>query len=509
MKCGIGIIFNNETDSNRLERLIDGDDKSVALPNGVDTGDLELWQGEMRLADLIEPLGFDAVFAYEHHFSGYVQHPDPLQWLAYMAGRTERIGVGTMLLVIPWHNPIRVAEQLVQLQYMLGDRDMKIGMGRGLGIREYAGLGIPMTESKGRFFEAIKIIQTAIREESFQWKGEFFEFPDQSQRAGTMSLRPRPLNPEKLLDSLYGGWLSPTTYPEIAKLGLKPILLPNVSMDTFTPQLGEFAAVRAATGLPPATSVVTNAFGLCADGTKERDNLKAMVHERTPNSAEFNYEFKRGYRENLPGYEFYGFLEKMQQQTIVTGQAGLSMDNFVKTPDEWIEEINTLNEMFAPLPMEMFVFTPNRLSLPHDIAEKSMRLFAKEVLPHIHSLEVKQPAAPAEESAPIQIIRDGVAATGPAGTWAIRLKSPMGEMAADLKLEVDGSKLSGRLVSGVADVELTEGTIDGDSLAWTAKTLSPMEISMAFTATIDGDSISGDAKFGDLGDATFEGKRTA
>src|ERR1041385_5437253 len=66
----------------------------------------------LALGDLAEPLGFDSLFALEHHFTGYAMSPAPTQLLSYYAGRTKRITFGTAVIVLPWHDPVRVAEQI-------------------------------------------------------------------------------------------------------------------------------------------------------------------------------------------------------------------------------------------------------------------------------------------------------------------------------------------------------------------------------------------------------------
>jgi hypothetical protein len=93
------------------------------------------------------------------------------------------------------------------------------------------------------------------------------------------------------------------------------------------------------------------------------------------------------------------------------------------------------------------------------------------------------------------------------GTWKIDLKTPMGAQAVTLVLATEGSSLSGSLQSAMGGADFTEGTVDGDSLAWTVKLTQPMPIEVDLTATVDGDSISGTAKLGSFGDATFEGTR--
>src|SRR5579859_170276 len=90
----------------------------------------------LAMGDLAEPLGFDSLFALEHHFTGYSMSPAPLQLLSYYAGRTKRITLGTCVIVLPWHDPIRVAEQIALLDVISGGRTL-MGFGRGAATIEY------------------------------------------------------------------------------------------------------------------------------------------------------------------------------------------------------------------------------------------------------------------------------------------------------------------------------------------------------------------------------------
>jgi alkanesulfonate monooxygenase SsuD/methylene tetrahydromethanopterin reductase-like flavin-dependent oxidoreductase (luciferase family) len=72
----------------------------------------------LALGDLAEPLGFDSVFALEHHFTGYAMSPSPTQLLSYIAGRTTRVALGTAVIVLPWHDPVRVAEEIALLDVL-------------------------------------------------------------------------------------------------------------------------------------------------------------------------------------------------------------------------------------------------------------------------------------------------------------------------------------------------------------------------------------------------------
>src|SRR3989449_3206260 len=163
----------------------------------------------LALGDLAEPLGFDSVFALEHHFTGYAMSPSPTQLLSYIAGRTQRITLGTAVIGLPWHDPVRVAEEIALLDVISGGRCL-FGFGRGAASVEYAGFRVPMEEARPRFVEAAQIVVKALTHDVFDWDGEFYRVP-------ATSIRPRPIShPER---RFYASSVSPESAEIMAKLG--------------------------------------------------------------------------------------------------------------------------------------------------------------------------------------------------------------------------------------------------------------------------------------------------
>ncbi len=150
--------------------------------NVSDDGDV--YANELRLADLAEPLGFDSLWSVEHHFSDYTMVPDVLQFLTYMAGRTETIQLGSMVVVLPWHDPIRVAEQVSMLDHLSGGR-LILGLGRGAGRTEFEGFGVDMGESRERFVEAATIVLEGLEQGYCEFSGKHYQ---QSR----VDIRPKP-----------------------------------------------------------------------------------------------------------------------------------------------------------------------------------------------------------------------------------------------------------------------------------------------------------------------------
>src|SRR5277367_1490536 len=114
--------------------------------------DYHVYRRELALALLAEPLGFDSVWSTEHHFSSYQMIPSPVQFLTYVAGATKRVKLGTMVIVVPLHDPYRVAAEVAMLDN-LSDGRVILGLGRGLAKSEFDRFRVPREESRVRFDE--------------------------------------------------------------------------------------------------------------------------------------------------------------------------------------------------------------------------------------------------------------------------------------------------------------------------------------------------------------------
>jgi len=107
-----------------------------------------------------ERLGFGHVFLVEHHFTGYGQLSASLTLLSYLAACTTRIRLGTAVTVLPWHNPVLLAEQVATLDLLSNGR-FDFGVGKGYRDQEFSGFCIPISEASERFDEAIEVIRKA------------------------------------------------------------------------------------------------------------------------------------------------------------------------------------------------------------------------------------------------------------------------------------------------------------------------------------------------------------
>src|SRR2546425_790307 len=136
-----------------------------------------LYRDHLEEAVLAEELGFDCVWASEHHFSPDAWNPSPFTFLSAVAARTERVRLGTYVLLLPLHNPLRVAEDVAVLDNISRGR-VDLGVGIGSAPNEFATFGIPVEGRLGRTFEALRIIERCFTGEEFSHEGKYYSFPN-------------------------------------------------------------------------------------------------------------------------------------------------------------------------------------------------------------------------------------------------------------------------------------------------------------------------------------------
>ncbi len=127
---------------------------------------------------IAESLGLDGVWLAESHFNPQRSVlAAPLVIGAAIAGRTQRIKIGTAVHVIPLGNPIRMAEEAATLDQVSGGR-LEYGVGRSGFPGSYEGYGMAYGESRERFYEYLDIIRTAWTSDRFSYKGQFYSYDD-------------------------------------------------------------------------------------------------------------------------------------------------------------------------------------------------------------------------------------------------------------------------------------------------------------------------------------------
>ncbi len=127
-------------------------------------------------AVLADELGFHSVWMTEHHFTRHGITSDTLALLAHLAAKTSRVRLGTAVSVLPFHDPVRLAESLALVDHLSEGR-LEVGIGRGYQYKEYHGFGIPLDEGTPRFEESLEVIlRSWAAEEPFAFRGQYWSY---------------------------------------------------------------------------------------------------------------------------------------------------------------------------------------------------------------------------------------------------------------------------------------------------------------------------------------------
>ncbi|MBW2390664.1 MAG: LLM class flavin-dependent oxidoreductase [Deltaproteobacteria bacterium] len=200
------------------------------------------------LMEAAEGYGFDSVWPAEHHFTEYGVCCSPAINLAAIARTTKTIRLGTGIVVLPFHNPVRVAEDFAMLDQLSGGR-VELGVGRGYQPIEFQGFGVDQTKSREIFDESIEIIRRCWTDEKLNFKGKHYEFKD-------VEVRPRPL--QRPHPPIWMAALSEETFEKAGKMGFNLLLSPlfGGSLEGAGDRIKRYRDTLADNGFDPATREV-------------------------------------------------------------------------------------------------------------------------------------------------------------------------------------------------------------------------------------------------------------
>ena len=338
--------------------------------------DREVYQQELRLAKLAEPLGFESIWRTEHHFTDYLISPDVVQFLSYMAGCTQKALLGSMVVVLPWHDPIRVAEQVSLLDHLSGGR-MVLGLGRGLGRVEFEGFRVNMGDSREMFSEYAALVLEALETGVAEYHGKFVQQPRRE-------IRPAPFR--SFRDRTYAATMSPDSMPILARLGLGILIIPQKPWTEVEKDFAVYAATfREANGRDAPPPVAT-AFMLVDEDEGRAAELAHRYIGDYYHSVMKHYELTAGHLKNTKGYDFYHRVG----QHIERHGADQAAQQFTElmpfgTPRQVLDKIRFIHERIGN---GALVGTFSFGGMPCEVAEHSLRLFAREVLPELKRMQV-------------------------------------------------------------------------------------------------------------------------
>jgi alkanesulfonate monooxygenase SsuD/methylene tetrahydromethanopterin reductase-like flavin-dependent oxidoreductase (luciferase family) len=337
--------------------------------------DREVWAADLHLADLAEPLGYESIWSVEHHFTNYTMCPDVLQFLTYMAGRTSTVQLGSMVLVLPWHDPLRAAEQILLLDHMSNGR-LILGLGRGTGKVEFDGFRVDMGSARQLFKESAEAIFGALETGVMEYDGEYIRQP-------RTELRPGPFKSFK--GRTYSATVSPESAEIMARLGTGVLVVPQKPWNLVQEETDLYRRTyREAIGEEPPAPIVAG-WTIVDESADRAEELARTYIGGYWDSVIAHYEFDKPHLKSTPGYEFHGLmydrltrpggLEKMTEFYVGLQPWG--------TPDQVLEKITTFANMVGG---DSYIGVFRFAGMPLEEGERNMRLFAQKVMPELKNL---------------------------------------------------------------------------------------------------------------------------
>lgn len=350
--------------------------QSFGYPEGIT--DQQVIDDEVRQSILADELGFDALWPVEHHFEDYSFCPDNTEFLSYVGARTQQIKLATGAVILPWHTPLRVAERISFLD-TLTDGRVIFGMGRGLSRKEYEPMGIPMDESRERFDEAAPMILEALETGFIEGDGPFYP---QARAA----IRPKPHRSFKGRCSSVA--MSPDSAVQAGKLGVRMVIFAEKPYDQQYQAINIYRDTwrntHNSTPLPPMICD----FTVCDEDAGRAEELAREHIGGYLASVLHHYEIASDHYKEMKGYEHYGKQVDMIKKLGFEGmyERYLSVQCW-GTPTQILEKYQARRKALGDFNVTACF---RYAGMQYADVEKSMRLYAKEVLPELRSWKSEQ-----------------------------------------------------------------------------------------------------------------------
>ena len=367
MHCGVMVTGYNQGDWGRL--MAEDYGHPPAVPDARNMDDT-LYMGE-----LVEPLGFDSIWATEHYGSAYSMQPNPLQYLAFWAGRTRRVDVGTAVIVAPWWNPVRLASELSMLDILLQGRRLHLGIGRGIAPHEYASLGYPIEQSHKYFYDVVNAIKAADGAERFEFQGEVYNIPP-------TTIRPQARHKGELTRDIKAAFTTEKSARMAAENGLGQMFVAGDDVNEMVGKVRRFNSIRKELGLPP-DQPTTLLWMYCAETEAAAEEGWEYFHNQLMAAQHHYFEWNNPGYDGIPGYEEYLLRQTADVGTADASFAARRATQPIGTPDQIIEKIRALQETIS---LEKLVIHQFYGGMPREKAERSLRLFAEKVLPEVQAM---------------------------------------------------------------------------------------------------------------------------
>ncbi len=340
-------------------------------------GDARFVREELSNLILADELGYDSVWITEHHFSNYSMSNDPLQLLTYLAGKTKRVKLGTQCIIVPWHNPARLAEKIVNLDILSGGRAI-LGFGGGLAAHEFAGLGVDQNDSRALYNDVLDLLIPGLESGVLEGEGAYGSIP-------RIELRPGPI--KSFAGRKFCGSLSGSSMYAAARHGFgnMVLMLPQRGKEAPPDQYkAVWQEVHGDDSLPPPPMLSGN-FYVHEDADYAQEQGRKYL-SNTMRASITNYSLdKPGTYANVTGYEHYENM-MLSPEAIDPYVEEFGKGAVTGTPQQILDRLWELKEIYQPQGFFPHVYYGG---MPQEDCVRSIHMFAEKVMPELKSWEAE------------------------------------------------------------------------------------------------------------------------
>jgi len=341
--------------------------QSVQLPDPKQQ--VKYYKDAMEQVVRAEALGYDSVWMTEHHFSRHGIVSATLSVLAYLAGVTSTIRLGTGVAVLPFHNPIQLAEQAATVDLLSNGR-LDLGVGRGFQWAEFNKLNIPMDEASRRFEESMEVVTKAwTSTEPFEHSGEFWKFND-------MTVHPRPV--QTPYPPIYVAASSARSVDRVARHDWNLMIGQGEPFNQVADQVAYYKTAVGEAGFDYNPNRVVLARAMYTANTEEQARSDTEVPFMWFKQTGQDVGAPPENRVELLPEEYQAYRSRFSRDVSFNYDSMFEDVALFGTPDKLIERIESLRNSGV----EKIIFFINYGGIENQKVLDSLELFSKEVMPH-------------------------------------------------------------------------------------------------------------------------------
>jgi alkanesulfonate monooxygenase SsuD/methylene tetrahydromethanopterin reductase-like flavin-dependent oxidoreductase (luciferase family) len=331
----------------------------------------QVFRETVELVRISEELGFSSVWLAEHHFSRYGLGSSVLNVASHLAGLTKTMRIGTAVVVLPFYNPITLAEEIATVDQLSGGR-FELGVGRGYQWSEFHRLNVPFEESRERFDESLEIMRLAWTEEQFSYQGKFWTVND-------ARVLPKPV--QKPHPPITVATSSPSGYQNAAQRG-QSILCggSTTALATVADNLKLYRESLAAAGYTYDPAHVKMSRPVFVAESREEAYAYTREHYDWFLAAQRAVAVPPADSLDLIPPKEREALSRMLDRAPTPFDEAYETIGIYGTPEECVRRIEALDKLVGGLPEMMCSFALGGWDQQKVI--RSMELFARDVMPH-------------------------------------------------------------------------------------------------------------------------------